>query len=99
MPQGLAADQHGRPVQLLSGLILPADIDIALVPAAGPLVDLIIGDLLDFPGVALVDGRCIIRPVGVNVGALMNELPDLFLCWGLPDPLDDLLRILADDGA
>ena len=99
MPQGLAADQHGRPVQLLSGFILPADVDIALVPAAGPLVDLIIGDLLDLPGVALLDGRGIVRPIGVNVGALMNELPDLFFCRGLPDPLDDLLRILADDGA
>lgn len=99
MPQGLAADQHGRLVQLLPSFILPADIDIPLVSASGPLVDFIIGDLLDLPGMGLVDGRGIVCPVGVNVGALMNELPDFFLRRRLPDPLNDLLRILADDGA
>ena len=99
MPQGLAADQHGRLIQLLSGFILPADINIPLIAASSPPIDLIIGNLLDLPGMGLVDGRGIIRPVRVNVGALMNDLPDFFLRWRLPDPLNDLLRILADDGA
>ena len=47
----------------------------------------------------LVNGRCILRPVAVNIGALVDVLPHLFLARRLLYPLDDLRRIWANNGA
>ena len=60
-------------------------------------VNLVIRDVLDGPGMSLVDGRGILRPVAVDIGAGVDVLPDLFLCRCVRDPLHDLIRVLADD--
>lgn len=99
MTEGFAAHQHSSLVQLLPGLVLPADVHLALIPPPRPSVHPIIGDLLYCPGMGLVDGRGVLCPVSMNVGALMDVLPHLFLRLRVSDPLHDLLRILADDGA
>ena len=99
MAQGLAAHQHGRLVQLPPSFILPAGIDLALILPPSPLIHPIIGDLLDGAGMGLIHGRGILRPIAVNVGALVDVLPHLFLVWCVLHPLYDLRRIRADNGA
>ena len=99
MAQGLAADQHGRLVQLFPGLVLSAGIDLALIPLPRPPVHPVIGNVLDLPGVGLIDGRGIISPVPMNISTVMDVLPHLFLCRRAGDPLNDLLRIFADNRA
>ena len=97
MAQRLAANQHGGLVQLSPGLILAAGVYLALVTPPRAAVNLVIRDVLDGPGMSLVDGRGILRPVAVDIGAGVDVLPDLFLCRCVRDPLRDLIRVLADD--
>ena len=66
MPQRLAANQHGGLVQLSPGLILAAGVHLALVTPPSAAVNLVIRDVLDGPGMSLVDGRGILRPVSVE---------------------------------
>ena len=99
MSQRLAADQHSRLVQFLPGLVLPAGIDLALILFPRPPVHPVVGDVLNLPGMGLIDGRGVLGPVTMNVSTVMDVLPHLLLCRRVGDPFDDLLRILADDGA
>ena len=39
----------------------------------------------------------LLTPDAVDVSALVDVLPDLFLCRCVRDPLRDLIRVLADD--
>ena len=48
---------------------------------------------------ALIDGRGILGPVAVNIGALVDVLPHLLLCRRASDTLHNLIRIRPDDGA
>lgn len=48
---------------------------------------------------SFVDGNCIIRAVTVNVRALVNELPDLFIGRRVLHPFDDLRLIFPYNGA
>ena len=97
MAQRLAANQHGGLVQFSPGLILATGVYLALVTPPRAAVNLVIRDVLDGPGIGLVDGRGILRPVAVDVGAGVDVLPDLFLCRRVRDPLHDLIRVLAND--
>ena len=63
MAQGLAAEQHGRLVQLPAGLVLPAGINLALVAVPRPLVYPVIGDLIDGTGMGFINGRGVLGPV------------------------------------
>ena len=79
MPQRLAADQHSSLVQLLARFILAASVDVALISFSGPLIHPVKWNFADLSRMSFVDGNCIIRAVTVNVRALVNELPDLFI--------------------
>ena len=74
MAQSLAADQHSRLIQLPTGLISSAGIDLALVAPPRPLVYPVIGYFSNRPGVALIDGRGILGSVAMNIGALVDVL-------------------------
>ena len=99
MPQGLTAYQHSSLVQFPPSFVLPAGIDLALVLPPCPTVYPIIGDVLNLPGMGLINGRGILGPVAVNIGALVDVLPHLFLAGCILYPLYDLRCIWADDGA
>ena len=60
MAQSLATYQHGSLVQFPPSLVLPAGINLALILPPGSTVHPIIGDVLDFPGMCLVDSRGIL---------------------------------------
>ncbi len=47
----------------------------------------------------LIDGRGVLGPVCVDIGALMDVLPHLLLCRCVLHPRHNLLRILPNDGA
>ena len=79
MPQRLAADQHSSLVQLLARFILAASVDVALISFSGPLIHPVKWNFADLSRMSFVDGNCIIRAVTVNVRALVNKLPDLFI--------------------
>ena len=98
MPQRLATEQHSGFIQLPPGLVLPAGINSALETLPRPPVHPVKWDFLDGPRAGPVHGRGVISTVGMDVGALMDELPDLFLRRRVLDLLDDHPDILPDDG-
>ena len=93
MPQRLAADQHSSLVQLLARFILAASVDVALISFSGPLIHPVKWNFADLSRMSFVDGNCIIRAVTVNVRALVNELPDLFIGRRVLHPVDNLRLI------
>ena len=99
MPQRLAADQHSSLVQLLARFILAASVDVALISFSGPLIHPVKWNFADLSRMSFVDGNCIIRAVTVNVRALVNELPNLFIGRRVLHPVNDLRLILPYNGA
>ena len=95
MPQRLAADQHGSLVQFLSRFIFSASINLALITPPGATVYPVIGNVLNCPGMSLVDRRGILRTITVDVGAVMDVLPHLLLWRCISYPFNDLPRIFA----
>ena len=76
MPQRLTADQHGSLVQLLPRFSFSASINLALITPPGAADLPVIGNVLYRPGTSLVDCRSVLRTIAVDVGTIMNVLPD-----------------------
>lgn len=99
MAEGLTTHQHGSLVQLLPCFVLPADIHLALIPPSGSSIYPVIRDIFYLPGMGSIDGSRILGSIPMDVGALVNVLPYLFLWRCIFNPFHNLRRILACNGA
>src|SRR5699024_1094887 len=81
----------------LTSLILSADIHFALEALTCSSIYPIKRNIFNRPGMGLIDRRCVIPPICMDVSICIYMLPYFFLSSSILHPLQDLANVFPDD--